>query len=135
MRFSIKYLLIFSAATLVFCSHVEKGNELKIQLSGDWFIKSSIQVPEGGEVISTGSFMQKEWYPATVLNALVKDGVYPDPRLGLNNFKIPDVSDEFNRKYGLEKYSYLEDGINPWKEPYWFRKEFSLPDVLKGENL
>jgi hypothetical protein len=24
---------------------------------------------------------------------------------------------------------------NPWKDPYWFRKEFSLPDSFKGKKL
>jgi hypothetical protein len=69
------------------------------------------------------------------LNALVKDGVYPDPRIGLNNYKIPDVSDEFNLKYGLAKYSYLDGNANPWKDPYWFRKEFKLPDSYNGKKL
>jgi hypothetical protein len=140
MGFFLKhFLLLFFAAGLTFCSHSEKGNKLKFPLSGDWFIKSSIRVAEGGELISTGSFRQENWFPAivpsTVLSALVKDSVYPDPRIGLNNFKIPDVSDEFNRKYDLGKYSYLGNNINPWKEPYWYRKEFSLPGNFKGKKL
>ncbi len=51
------------------------------------------------------SFQATDWYeatvPTTVLNALVKQNVYPDPRIGMNNFLIPDVSDEFNKKNGL----------------------------------
>ena len=89
--------------------------------------------------MSTDKFQQKRWYPAkvptTVLNALVKDSVYPDPRIGLKNFKIPDVSDEFNLKYGLAKYSYIDGKTDPWKESYWFRKEFTLPDNYNGKKL
>lgn len=112
---------------------------MKFPLSGDWLIKSSVQVQEGGELISTGKYRPGGWYPAqvptTVLNALVKDSIYPDPRIGLNNYKIPDVSEEFNRKYDLAKYSYLDGLANPWKDPYWFRKEFTLPDSFKGKKL
>ena len=60
------------------------------------------------------SFQATDWYeatvPTTVLNALVKQNVYPDPRISMNNFLIPDVSDEFNKKMDLAKYSYLGNG-------------------------
>ncbi len=133
------FLLFISASVFTFCSHEEKSGEMKILLSGDWIIKSSIQVKEDGEIISTDKFNPKGWYrakvPTTVLNALIKDSVYQDPWIGLNNYKIPDVSDEFNRKYDLAKYSYIDGSTNPWKDPYWFRKEFKLPDNFKGKEL
>jgi hypothetical protein len=132
-------LLLLFAAGLNFCSVKEKYDAMKLPLSGDWFIKSSIQVKEGGEIISTDKFSSEGWYPAqvptTVLNALVKDSVYPDPWIGLNNYKIPDVSDEFNQKYGLAKYSYIDGSTNPWKDPYWFLKEFKLPESFKNKKL
>jgi beta-galactosidase/beta-glucuronidase len=118
-----------------------KVNEVspKLSLSGDWLIKSSITVKEGGEVISTDKFTPVSWYPArvptTVLNALIKDGLYADPWIGLNNYKIPDVSDEFNQKYDLAKYSYIDGKTNPWKDPYWFRKVFNLPSGYKAKKL
>ena len=132
-------LLLLVASGLNFCSVQDNSEITKLTLSGDWFIKSSIQVKDGGEIISTDKYRPEAWYPAkvptTVLNALVKDGVYPDPWIGLNNYKIPDVSDEFNRKYGLAKYSYIDGSTNPWKDPYWFRKEFNLPESYKGKKL
>lgn len=133
------FLLLLFTAGLNSCSVNDKSETTKLSLSGEWFIKSSLQVNAGGETISTDKFTPEAWYqaivPTTVLNALVKDSVYPDPRIGLNNFKIPDVSDEFNLKYGLAKYSYLDGNDNPWKDPYWFRKEFILPDNYNGKNL
>jgi hypothetical protein len=140
MRSIVNYslLLVFSA-TISSCSVNDKSEIVKLPLSGDWFIKSSTQVKEGGEIISTENFKPEKWYPAkvpgTVLSNLVKDGVYPDPRVGLNNYKIPDVSDDFNRKYDLAKFSYLDGQINPWKDPYWYRREFKLPDSYKGKNI
>lgn len=80
-----------------------------------------------------------DWYeatvPTTVLNALVKQNVYPDPRIGMNNFLIPDVSDEFNKKMDLAKYSYLGNGKNPWQEPYWYRTTFTLPKQYKNKKI
>ncbi|GAI32465.1 unnamed protein product, partial [marine sediment metagenome] len=111
----------------------------KLFLKKGWAIKSSIQVKEGGEVISGGKFSPDNWHPtsipSTVLNALVKNGVYPDPRPGMNNFLIPDASDNFNARYNLSKYSHLPDKRNPWKDPYWYRTEFKLPDAYKGKII
>ena len=73
--------------------------------------------------------------PTTVLNALVKHGVYHDPRFGLNSFRIPDSSDEFNFKNNLAQFSYLPDKRNPWRDPYWYRTEFALPPVAPGRHL
>jgi exo-1,4-beta-D-glucosaminidase len=113
--------------------------ENKISLKDGWVMKSCFQVEEGGEVVSTDEFTSNGWYstlvPSTVLNALVRNGVYPDPRVGLNAFLIPDASDEFNDKYDLAKYSYLPDERNPWKDPYWYRTEFDLPETHRGKRV
>lgn len=110
----------------------------KILLKEGWIIKSTSQVIECDEVISTENYIPKDWYstnvPTTVLNALVKNGVYPDPRIGLNIYLIPDASDEFNEKHDLAKYSYLPDERNPWKDPYWYRTEFILPADCKSKQ-
>jgi len=98
-------------------------------------LKSSTLIKQDGDVISTSEFEPDNWYdislPGTVLSALVKNGVYPDPRFGLDSFLIPDASDEFNEKHGLLKYSYLPDKRNPWKDPYWYRAEFMIPNDSK----
>jgi hypothetical protein len=132
------YLLVYISG-LISCSNSDSTDTSELSLSGNWFIISSLMVKDGGEKISTGNFSMDKWYPArlpsTVLNVLVKDSIYPDPRLGMNNYKIPDVSDEFNREYDLARYSYLGGNTNPWKDPYWFRKEFKLPHGYKGRRL
>ena len=132
-------LIIFAAVVFDCCSVDNNAGQTKLMLSGDWFIKSTFEVKVGGETISTGKFEPEKWYPTkvptTVLNSFIKNGVYPDPWVGLNNYKIPDVSDEFNQKYGLAKYSYIDGSTNPWKDPYWFRKEFILPSGFNGKKL
>jgi beta-galactosidase/beta-glucuronidase len=132
-------MILLLTAGLSSCSVKEINEPARISLSGDWLIKSSLIVKENGEIISASGFVPQAWYPArvptTVLNALIKDGVYPDPWTGLNNYKIPDASDEFNRKFGLAKYSYIDGITNPWKDPYWFRKEFDLSQYYKGKKI
>lgn len=108
-------------------------------LTDGWQLKSSVLVPEDGASILMVGYKPQRWFktsvPATVLSALVKNGIYPNPRLGLNAFQIPDSSDEFNHKQGLAKFSYLPDQRNPWRDPYWYRKEFTLPAVGPGRHL
>ncbi|MGC8654755.1 MAG: glycoside hydrolase family 2 protein, partial [Candidatus Kryptoniota bacterium] len=105
----------------------------------NWELKSTLLERSDGRNISTGRYSTGQWIPATVpttvLNALVKRGIYPDPRVAMNNYLIPDISDEFNAEHGLNKYSYLPNHENPWKEPYWFRTEFKLPKDEQGKQV
>jgi len=52
-----------------------------------WALREGWEMCEGG-------LRPEEWYnatvPGTVLTTLVQQGVYPDPRYGLNNLSIPD---------------------------------------------
>lgn len=110
-----------------------------MELQKQWMIRSSALVDAPAEEVSRPGFQAEGWYPtsvpSTVLNALVKNGVYPDPRIGLNNFLIPDASDEFNAKHDLAKYSHLPGKRNPWAAPYWYRTEFPLPGASAGRRI
>lgn len=126
--------LAFGAGENTLASQAELVGS-KIFLKDGWLVKSSALVKEDGDIVSTDNFAPESWYktavPSTVLNALIKNGVYPDMRVGLNSFLIPDSSDEFNERHDLAKYSYLPDKRNPWKDPYWYRTEFILPKIGK----
>lgn len=115
------------------------GSDEKAWLRENWHMRSASLVKEGGRAVSSGRFTPSGFYqtqvPTTVLAALVRNGVYPDPYVGLNNMKIPDASDEFNRTYDLAKFSHLPDDRNPWAEPYWFRTQFRLPETYKGRVI
>lgn len=96
-----------------------------------WKIISTTQLTAGAAEVSTSGFSDKNWIdarvPTSVLGALVKAKIYPDPHFDLNNMKIPDASDAFNKKNNLSKYSYLKGVENPFKDPYWFRTSFRVP--------
>ena len=115
------------------------GLPMELNLKEGWLLQSSTVALEGGERISSPGLPLAGWYktavPSTVLSALVKNGTYPDPRIGLNSYRIPDSSDEFNRKFDLAKYSHLPRQRNPWRDPYWYRTEFTVPETMGGKHL
>ena len=79
-----------------------------------WRIINSSEIADADAKVSQPSYPTTGWYqatvPTTVLNALVKENVYPDPRIGLNNYLIPDVSDEFNARMDLAGEAELHHG-------------------------
>src|SRR5690242_17743771 len=59
-------------------------------LNSNWQLQSSVLAQEDGATISSPAYRPRQWLPtavpATVLHALVRNGVYPDPRFGLDGF-------------------------------------------------
>jgi hypothetical protein len=130
---------LLAAALTATIAQFGAGLPDRMSLADGWLLQSSVLVPEDGAHVSTAEFKPQGWFktgmPSTVLSALVKNGVYPDPRTGMNSFLIPDSSDEFNRKHDLAKYSHLPGKRNPWRDPYWYRTEFTLPASEPGRRL
>ena len=130
MRICILFLLLLSFIT---------ADAQKIKLSDNWFIKNTLEIKMADNVVSSVQFKPEAWYPTsvptTVLSVFVKNGTYPDPHFAMNNFLIPDVSDAFNTKLDLAKYSYLKGKENPWKDPYWFRTEIVLPKQYQDKQV
>lgn len=103
-------------------------------------LQSSSLVKENGSELSKSNYHSGiYWFPvkipSTVLTGLVANHIYPDPYQGLNNMLIPDASDQFNKEYNLEQYSYLPNDPNPWKKPYWYRTTFKVPTADKGRRF
>ena len=117
-------------------SNSENGNRLLLK---KWDLKSTVLEKTDGKNISTDNYNKNSWYPVevptTVLNGLVKNKVYPDPRIDNNNYLIPDICDSFNVQFQLDKYSYLPNHENPWKSPYWFVTKFQVPKNQKGRQV
>jgi hypothetical protein len=112
--------------------------ENALLLRENWKVASSVMVGDDGALISGEGEVAGAWktssVPATVLSVLVRNGLYPNPYIGLNNMKIPDCSDAFNQEHDLLQYSHIP-GENPWKAPYWFSREFVLPDHYEGRQV
>lgn len=104
----------------------------------DFDLQSSSLISNSGEELSSPEYNNKDYWfpvkvPTTVLRGLVENHIYPSPYLGLNNMLIPDASDEFNKEYHLEQYSFLPQDPNPWKKPYWFKTHFYVSGSDKGK--
>jgi exo-1,4-beta-D-glucosaminidase len=108
-------------------------------LHNEWRLREEATAGNHGSEFSRSAFDVGDWYqtsvPTTVLGALIRHGVYPDPYVGLNNLRIPDASIEHSRRFHLDQYSHLPDRSNPWNSPYWFRTEFRLPEHLQGRTV
>ena len=104
-----------------------------------WQMRESAIAGDDGPGFSRAGFNAAGWYsttvPATPLGVLIRHGVYPDPYIGINNMRIPDASDEHNRRYKLSRFSHLPERANPWTKPYWFRREFRLPEAYRGRTV
>ena len=106
-----------------------------MQLRDGWMMQSSCKVEKTGEFISTPKFQPVGWrsvsVPTTVVGALVKLKVYPDPEFGANLRKFPGV----NYPIGENFSNFPMHQDSPFMVPWWFRKEFTLPESYKGKTI
>ncbi|MET0372916.1 MAG: LamG-like jellyroll fold domain-containing protein, partial [Rhizorhabdus sp.] len=83
----------------------------------DWRMIDAPSAYSPPETISSIGYNVLGWHratvPGTVLTTLVDRGVYPDPRIGLNNMAIPEVLA---------------------RQDYWYRTEFDLPGAETGKR-
>ncbi len=103
--------------------------------AGGWSLQSSGKVDEKGEVLSTPAFQPKDWYtvtvPTTVVAALVKHKVYPDPVFGTNLRSFPGVTYPIGANFS----NIPMQPDSPFIVPWWYRKEFVLPASFKGKSI
>ncbi len=108
-------------------------------LKDGWHLQTAALVGRDGAALSQPGAEAIGWHdtcvPSTVLCALVRAGLYPDPRFELNVFRIPDSSAEFNAEQGLARFSHLPDQRNPWRDPWWYRTEFDLAPLSAGRRV
>src|ERR1700686_3494279 len=109
--------------------------ETAIALRDGWSLQSSCKVEKSGLVVSTSKFAPTGWYgvsvPTTVVSALVKQKVYPDPDFGMNLRTLPGM----NYPIGANFSNIPMQQDSPFMVPWWYRKEFALPESYKGKTI
>ena len=99
-----------------------------------WTLQSSAKVRQGGDVLSTPRFQPTGWYavtvPTTVVAALVKQKVYPDPDFGMNLRSIPGVTYPIGSNFS----NVAMQPDSPFAVSWWYRKQFVIPASYKGKN-
>lgn len=120
--FFIAILAVFALVNTTFAQTATNPKLLK----ENWTIQSSSKVSATGDEISKNGFKTKGWYPATmpstILETLVKNGVYKDPYYGNN---LTEVGGYFPVSSSMYLYDLPKD--SPFSVPWWFRTEFELP--------
>ena len=106
-----------------------------LPLADGWSLQSSCKVEQKGEVVSTPKFEPRGWYtvsvPTTVVSALVKHKVYPDPDYGMNLRSLPGMTYPIGGNFA----NIPMEQDSPFLIPWWYRKEFTLPAAYKGKTL
>ena len=104
-------------------------------LADGWAIQSSKVVPEDGVAISAPGYSTTGWYatrvPTTVFAALVDNGVYPDPTVGMALRDVPGM--DYPPGFNFRDFDMAED--NPYAVPWWFRTEFDVPADAAGKRV
>ena len=107
----------------------------KFPLTDGWTLQSSSKVDQSGEVLSKPGFQLKGWYaasvPTTVVSALVKHKVLPDPFFGMNLRGFPGVGYPIGANFS----NLTMPPDSPYLVPWWYRKTFTLPGSYKGKAV
>ncbi len=110
-------------------------NSGSMQLADGWQLQTSGKVGDSGDMISTPAYQPKNWYavtvPTTVVAALVKHKVYPDPTVGMNLRQYPGVTYPIGSNFS--NIPMQQD--SPFAVPWWYRKSFVLPASYKGRTI
>ena len=133
---SLLCILVLSFSGLISAQEPSRPHpETSLQLRDGWSLQSSSKVDAKGETVSTPAFQPKDWYavsvPTTVVAALVKQKVYPDPFFGTNLRTFPGVTYPIGANFS----NIPMQPDSPFIVPWWYRKEFVLPAGFKGKTI
>jgi exo-1,4-beta-D-glucosaminidase len=107
----------------------------RLALAEGWTLQSSSKVEQTGEVLSKPGFQPRGWYevsvPTTVVAALVKHKVLPDPFFGMNLRQFPGMGYPIG-----DNFSNLPmPPDSPYAASWWYRKTFTLPASYRGKTI
>jgi exo-1,4-beta-D-glucosaminidase len=110
------------------------GNSV-LPLVHGWWLQSSSKIEARGEVLSSLHFRPTGGYvvsvPTTVVAALVKHHVYPDPDFGMNLRQMPGTTYPIGANFS--NLPMAPD--SPFASSWWYRKAFVLPAGYQGKTI
>ncbi|MGH9502761.1 MAG: glycoside hydrolase family 2 protein [Terriglobales bacterium] len=133
---SLLWIVLLSFSSLMFAQASSRSQaQAALSLKDGWALQSSAKVDDKGETLSTPAFHPRGWYevsvPTTVVAALVKHKVYPDPFFGMNLRTFPGVTYPIGANFS----NIPMQPDSPFIIPWWYRKEFVLPPTFKGKSI
>jgi exo-1,4-beta-D-glucosaminidase len=133
--FLILMLLCRTAPTFAKKAQPASTESATLQLADEWELQSSGKVAESGDLISLPNYQPNGWYsvtvPTTVVAALVKQGVFPDPNFGMNLREFPGMTYPIGGNFS--NYAMRQD--SPFAVAWWYRKQFNLPASYQGKTI
>src|SRR5215470_3340805 len=107
----------------------------RLALAEGWSLQTSSKIEQSGEEISKPGFQPRDWYtvsvPTTVVAALVKHKVLPDPYYGMNLRQLPGVSYPIGSNFS----NIPMPPDSPYAASWWYRKTFTLPAEDRGKAI
>ena len=136
LRLIFSFFLALVLVPTAFAQTTEPGHGSdKFPLSDNWKLQSSAKVDDKGEAVSTTHFVPNGWYtvavPTTVVAAMVKQKVYPDPFFGMNLRQFPGMTYPIGANFS----NLPMQPDSPFAVPWWYRKEFVLPTSYRGKTI
>jgi exo-1,4-beta-D-glucosaminidase len=136
LRLIFSFFLALVLVPTPFAQTTEPGHGSdKFPLSDNWKLQSSAKVDDKGEAVSTTHFVPNGWYtvavPTTVVAAMVKQKVYPDPFFGMNLRQFPGMTYPIGGNFS----NLPMQPDSPFAVPWWYRKEFVLPTSYRGKTI
>jgi exo-1,4-beta-D-glucosaminidase len=134
LGFFLIFCVLFSQ---ILCAQTARSTSggAGLPLSDGWSLQSSAKVEAKGEAISTPAFQPKGWYavnvPSTVVAALVKHKVYPDPDFGMNLRLIPGTTYPIGTNFS----NVPMPPDSPFASSWWYRKAVLLPASYQGKTV
>jgi exo-1,4-beta-D-glucosaminidase len=107
----------------------------RMVLKQGWMVQTSARVGENGAVISTQAFRPQGWYPtavpSTVLAALVRNRVYPNPDYGMNLRSIPGTTYPIGGNFAMIPMP----SDSPFRSGWWYRTQCSISSSVRGKQV
>ena len=132
---SIGAVFALLTSTLALAGSLPEPRFSRLALEENWRIESGSMVKQDGREVSTVGFPTGSWYPtkvpSTVLASLVEEKVYGDPYFGLNLRYLPGASYPVGGNFA----NISMPPESPFRVPWWYRTEFTLPDEPKGRRI
>jgi len=111
------------------------STDARLPLTQGWMLQSSAKIQEAGPTLSTASFRPRGWHsatvPTTVLAALVKNGVFPDPYFGVNLRSVPGTAYSIGSNFS----NLAMPPDSPFAVAWWYRTEFHLPARYRKKTV
>ena len=127
--------LMFVSCALLAQAPSKAAPRTNLSLNDGWSLQSSAKVTDSGDAISTTKYVPKGWYtvnvPTTVVAAMVKQKVYPDPGYGMNLRSFPGVTYPIGGNFS----NIAMQPDSPYAVPWWYRKVVEIPASFKGKSL